>query len=106
MSQQDMRKLTDGLRDTLVGEFRRVLEGAESDIIAYGDRIATDLALAVSVGRQDLIDEIKDQALLLAEKQRLRAKNANANATLIVGLITTAIQAAAGGAQAGIKSSS
>lgn len=104
MSQQDMRKLTDGLRDTLVGEFSRVLEGAESDIIAYGDRIATDLALAVSVGRQDLIDEIKDQALLLAEKQRLRAKNANA--TLIVGLITTAIQAAAGGAQAGIKSSS
>lgn len=55
--------------------FRSILRGAEKDLEEFYSELATDLTAAIRVGRQDLVNEIKEQAKVRAEHRRIMSTN-------------------------------
>lgn len=69
--------LQDRIQDTLVTGIRGMVDGAEEDLRAFGYAIAGDMVQAVMRGDVTWEKEVRAQALLLLEMNRLRAVNAN-----------------------------
>jgi len=71
----DWKKVVDALGDVLSKRLSALVEGAEDDLRAYGKDIAKGIIVALRSGRQDLRDELKDQAIMLGEIHRIRVSN-------------------------------
>lgn len=65
-------KLEGEMRDILRDAVGNLIEGSAADVQRYLLLIAHDLTLAISYGKAELVDELKAQAILLAEQQRVR----------------------------------
>ena len=65
------------LKDSLDG----VVNGAQEDLKTYGKAIARDLVVVIQANRTDLMDELFDQAILIAEVHRI-SLNRRAKVTL------------------------
>jgi hypothetical protein len=68
----DWATLASGLKDEALAAFKGYIEGAEEDLQAYGGAIATDALRAAREGREDLFQELREQAKVLAEIHRIR----------------------------------
>jgi len=73
MAAQELEGLGKILGDELYGTFREVLAGEEADVRRYAAGMAADaLRIVKGTAAPDIADELRAQALLLAEKCRLR----------------------------------
>lgn len=68
----DWRAVSDSLTNVLRDELVGVLEGAQADINNFLVDISHDLTRAMRVGKTELTDELRNQALALVELNRLR----------------------------------
>ena len=81
-------KLEGEMRDILRDAVGNLIEGAAADVQRYLLLIAHDLTLAVAYGKAELVDELKAQAVLLAEQNRVRiAKQHEANFNRVLDLV-------------------
>lgn len=72
----DWKKVVEELGDVLSDRLELLLDDAEGDLKAYGKDIAKSIIVAVRTGRKDLLDELQDQAVMLAELHRIKVNNA------------------------------
>lgn len=88
-------QLENQLGQQLVGSIKGLVEGAASDIQAYGAQIASEMVLALSSGDESAVVELKAQLKLIAETNRVQI--AAERETFVLGIITAAINAVTSG---------
>ena len=71
----DWKKVVEELGGVLSERLEDLGEGAAEDLQAYGKDIAKGIIVALRSGRTDLIDELRDQAIILAEIHRIKLNN-------------------------------
>ena len=70
---EELKDLAKVLGEELTGAFRGVLQGEEADVKEYAAAMARDaLRIAKGTAAADIPEELRAQALLLAEKCRVR----------------------------------
>lgn len=68
----DWAGLAGDLKNEVIAGLRGVVDGTAEDLRTFGLQIGMDLVRAVREKREDLIEEVKHQAQVLAEVQRIR----------------------------------
>jgi len=74
-SQIDLGELRDSIGDILKTTLADIVDGAEEDLKTFGKDIAKDIVAAAKLGRRDLLDELQDQLVVIAEINRIRIHN-------------------------------
>jgi hypothetical protein len=69
-------EIVEAIAEALEEGLDGVVEGAQDDITSYLNLLATQTAAAAAVGDQVSLDSLKRQAVLLAEKNRIRVQEA------------------------------
>lgn len=64
--------LQGAIAGNIIGMGRTLLRGASDDLNAYALQVASDIVEALSSGRMDLVEEMRDQGALIVELQRIR----------------------------------
>lgn len=72
LSRIDIGSVVAGIKPVLAEQLSHVVEGAEADVQAFAQGIATDLSEAIAIGAEALTSELEHQAHVLLEKQNVR----------------------------------
>lgn len=75
MPDLQLDQLKDGLSSVLFEELGELIEGADEDLQFLVDTLANDVLEAVSTNQLHLLDDLADQAVLLAEQRRITIVN-------------------------------
>ncbi len=94
----DWKKVVEELGSVLSDRLSGLVEGAAEDLEAYGKDIAKGIIVALRSGRTDLIDELRDQAIMLAEIHRIKVSNEALDMLDLAGNIALKVGVAAIGA--------
>lgn len=69
--QTDWNMLAKNLSETLLGIGQDILDESSPELIGWAEEIARDAVEALRLGRDDLLDELEAQAILILEIKRI-----------------------------------
>ncbi len=90
----DWDQLKEEVGEILSDTLEELVDGAQADLKAFGAAIASDMIEAAQLGDQEILDELKAQAGVLAQAQGLRARGAGWEAVgkVVLAVTNTVIQ--------------
>ena len=98
----DFTQFEDALKDGVKGILNGVLEDAADDLDGPVREIASRLSIAVRRNRPDLIEESRDQLLLVIEERELRVREGAQS--LLQDILGLGLEALVTGAAGGVRS--
>lgn len=72
---KDLKKFVEPLADIFEEQAKEYLEGLKEDLRSFALEIGRRAARALATGRMDLVTEMKDQLITLAEFERVKIVN-------------------------------
>ena len=96
--QPNYRQITDGVALILAEELTMVIDEAETDLQLLAEEIAPILVSAAAVGDEEMVREVEDQILAIAEVHKIRVATAAMEAVhRIAGITLRTLSVALGG---------